>query len=68
MGDNLYADVGSHPSYTLRLEPLTMMAALATTTKHVGPGATASTTYGDPHGRPPAPSPHSTISAAAAPP
>jgi len=48
MGDNLYADVGSHPSYTLRLEPLTMMAALATTTKHVGLGATASTTYGDP--------------------
>ncbi len=48
MGDNLYADVGSHPSYTLRLEPLTMMAALATTTRHVGLGATASTTYGDP--------------------
>lgn len=48
MGDNLYADPGSHPSYTLRLEPLTMMAALATTTKHIGLGATASTTYGDP--------------------
>ena len=30
MGDNLYADAGAHPSYTLRLEPLTMMAALAT--------------------------------------
>jgi FMN-dependent oxidoreductase (nitrilotriacetate monooxygenase family) len=48
MGDNLYADPGAHPSYTLRLEPLTMMAALATTTKHIGLGATASTTYGDP--------------------
>lgn len=48
MGDNLYADPGSHPSYTLRLEPLTMMAALATMTKHIGLGATASTTYGDP--------------------
>jgi len=48
MGDNLYADPDSHPSYTLRLEPLTMMAALATTTKHIGLGATASTTYGDP--------------------
>jgi len=48
MGDNLYADPGSHPSYTLRLEPLTMMAALATTTRHIGLGATASTTYGDP--------------------
>jgi FMN-dependent oxidoreductase (nitrilotriacetate monooxygenase family) len=48
MGDNLYADPGAHPSYTLRLEPLTMMAALATTTRHIGLGATASTTYGDP--------------------
>jgi FMN-dependent oxidoreductase (nitrilotriacetate monooxygenase family) len=48
MGDNLYADPGAHPSYTLRLEPLTMMAALATTTRRVGFGATASTTYGDP--------------------
>ncbi|CAN5203779.1 LLM class flavin-dependent oxidoreductase [soil metagenome] len=48
MGDNLYADPGAHPSYTLRLEPLTMMAALAATTTHIGLGATASTTYGDP--------------------
>ena len=48
MGDNLYADPGAHPSYTLRLEPLTMMAALATTTNHIGLGATVSTTYGDP--------------------
>ena len=48
MGDNLYADPGAHPSYTLRLEPLTMMAALATATRHIGLGATASTTYGDP--------------------
>jgi FMN-dependent oxidoreductase (nitrilotriacetate monooxygenase family) len=48
MGDNLYADPQSHPSYTLRLEPLTMLAALAMTTTHVGLGATSSTTYGDP--------------------
>lgn len=48
MGDNLYADPGAHPSYTLRLEPLTMMAALAVTTSRIGLGATASTTYGDP--------------------
>src|SRR5439155_18195614 len=48
MGDNLYADPGAHPSYTLRLEPLTMMAALATTTSRIGLGATSSTTYGDP--------------------
>ena len=48
MGDNLYADPTTHPSYTLRLEPLTMMAALAMSTRHIGLGATASTTYSDP--------------------
>jgi FMN-dependent oxidoreductase (nitrilotriacetate monooxygenase family) len=48
MGDNLYADPAAHPSYTLRLEPLTMMAALAITTSRIGLGATSSTTYGDP--------------------
>jgi FMN-dependent oxidoreductase (nitrilotriacetate monooxygenase family) len=48
MGDNLYADPAAHPSYTVRLEPLTMLAALAVTTTHVGLGATASTTYAEP--------------------
>jgi FMN-dependent oxidoreductase (nitrilotriacetate monooxygenase family) len=48
MGDNLYADPGAHPSYTVRLEPLTMMAAIAGSTQHIGLGATSSTTYGDP--------------------
>ncbi len=48
MGDNLYADPGAHPSYTVRLEPLTMLAALAMVTKHIGLGATVATTYSDP--------------------
>jgi FMN-dependent oxidoreductase (nitrilotriacetate monooxygenase family) len=48
MGDNLYADAAAHPSYTVRLEPLTMLAALATSTSRVGLGATVSTTYSDP--------------------
>src|SRR5262249_41641872 len=48
MGYNLYPDPGPHPSYTVRLEPLTMLAALAVGTTHVGLGATVSTTYGDP--------------------
>ncbi|SFU21773.1 LLM class flavin-dependent oxidoreductase [Mesorhizobium sp. YR577] len=48
MGDNLNADPGAHPSYTARLEPLTLLAAIAGATKHIGLGATASTTYGDP--------------------
>jgi FMN-dependent oxidoreductase (nitrilotriacetate monooxygenase family) len=48
MGDNLYADASAHPSYTLRLEPMTMLAALATSTSRIGLGATVSTTYSDP--------------------
>jgi FMN-dependent oxidoreductase (nitrilotriacetate monooxygenase family) len=48
MGDNLYGDPAAHPSYTSRLEPLTMLAAVATGTSHIGLGATASTTYSDP--------------------
>jgi FMN-dependent oxidoreductase (nitrilotriacetate monooxygenase family) len=48
VGDGLAANLGSHPSYTVRLEPLTMLAAVAATTTHVGLGATMSTTYSDP--------------------
>lgn len=48
MGDNLYADPATHPSYTVRLELLTMLAAIAATTRRIGLGATMSTTYSDP--------------------
>ena len=48
MGDNLHGDPTSHPSYTLRLEPLTMLAALAMSTTRLGLGATVSTTYSEP--------------------
>src|SRR5260221_11234735 len=48
MGDNLYADAAAHPSYTLRLEPLTMVAALAPPPGQTGIGATVSPTYSDP--------------------
>lgn len=48
MGDNLNADPGAHPSYTARLEPLTLLAAVAGATRHIGFGATVSTTYSDP--------------------
>jgi FMN-dependent oxidoreductase (nitrilotriacetate monooxygenase family) len=48
MGDNLNADPAAHPSYTARLEPLTLLAAIAGATKHIGLGATVSTTYSDP--------------------
>ncbi len=48
MGDNLNADPAAHPSYTVRLEPLTLLAAVATVTSRIGLGATVSTTYSDP--------------------
>ena len=48
VGDGLAANLTNHPSYTVRLEPLTMLAALAMVTQHVGLGATMSTTYSDP--------------------
>lgn len=48
MGDNLNADLKGHPSYAMRFEPLTMLAALSTSTRHIGLGATVSTTYCDP--------------------
>ena len=48
IGDGLAANLASHPSYTVRLEPLTMLAAIAMSTRHVGLGATMSTTYSDP--------------------
>ncbi|GGF61287.1 monooxygenase [Azorhizobium oxalatiphilum] len=48
MGDNLNADPGAHPSYTARLEPLTLLSAVAMATSHIGLAATVSTTYSDP--------------------
>lgn len=49
MGDNLNADPAAHPSYTSRLEPLTLLSAIAGSTTHIGLAATVSTTYSDPY-------------------
>jgi FMN-dependent oxidoreductase (nitrilotriacetate monooxygenase family) len=38
-----------HPSVMVRLEPLTLLAALAVKTTHIGLAATASSTYSDPY-------------------
>ena len=46
LGDGLAANLRNHPSYTCRLEPLTLLSALAMTTTHVGLAATMSTTVG----------------------
>ncbi len=48
LGDGLAANRNHHPSFTVRLDPLLTLAALAATTTHVGLGGTASTTYSHP--------------------
>ncbi|MBR0655871.1 LLM class flavin-dependent oxidoreductase [Roseomonas arctica] len=49
LGDGLAAKMGDHPSFLVRFEPITMLAALAASTTHLGLGATASTTYAEPY-------------------
>jgi len=39
---------GDHPSFVSRFEPTTLIAALSAVTRHIGLGATVSTTFGEP--------------------
>jgi FMN-dependent oxidoreductase (nitrilotriacetate monooxygenase family) len=48
LGDGLSASAKTPPSMLARLEPLTLLSAVAVQTKHIGLAATASTTYGQP--------------------
>ncbi|MGK9232019.1 LLM class flavin-dependent oxidoreductase [Inquilinus limosus] len=48
LADGLTTGRDAHPSWVVRFEPLTLLAALAMTTTRIGLAATASTTYGDP--------------------
>ena len=47
-GDGLYISEKSHPNFLNRFEPLTLLAALAMDTTHIGLAATLSSTYSDP--------------------
>ena len=47
-GDGLYISEKSHPNFLNRFEPLTLLAALAMETTHIGLAATLSTSYSDP--------------------
>ncbi|WP_265548197.1 LLM class flavin-dependent oxidoreductase [Roseomonas mucosa] len=49
LADGLTSGADAHPSTVVRFEPLTLLAALAMTTSHIGLAATASTTYGEPY-------------------
>ena len=48
-GDGLYISEKSHPNFLNRFEPLTLLAALAMVTTHIGLAATLSTTYTEPY-------------------
>ncbi|SFJ77180.1 LLM class flavin-dependent oxidoreductase [Thermoflavimicrobium dichotomicum] len=48
IGDGLYISEKSHPNFLNRFEPLTLLAALAGETSHIGLVATLSTTYSEP--------------------
>ncbi len=48
-GDGLYISEKSHPNFLNRFEPLTLLAALAMVTSHIGLAATLSTSYSDPY-------------------
>lgn len=49
LADAVNAAPGMHPSVLVRLEPITLLSALAMCTTHVGLAATASTTYTEPY-------------------
>src|SRR5262245_20953043 len=49
VSDGLVMDPGDHPSFLCRFEPTTLIAALSTSTRQVGLGATVSTTFGEPY-------------------
>ena len=48
ISDSVVMDPGDHPSFINRFEPMTLLAALSMTTRHVGLGATVSTSFSEP--------------------
>ncbi|MCC6776758.1 MAG: LLM class flavin-dependent oxidoreductase [Hyphomicrobiales bacterium] len=48
ISDGLTMDPGDHPSFVSRFEPLTLLSALSMVTRHIGLGATVSTSFSDP--------------------
>jgi FMN-dependent oxidoreductase (nitrilotriacetate monooxygenase family) len=50
ISDGLYTrPVGDHPSFMTRFEPTTLVAALGAVTRHIGLGATVSTSFSEPY-------------------
>ncbi len=48
ISDSSVMDPGDHPSFVNRFEPMTLLAALSMVTRHVGLGATVSTSFNEP--------------------
>jgi FMN-dependent oxidoreductase (nitrilotriacetate monooxygenase family) len=48
VSDSLAMDAGDHPSFVSRFEPTTLIGALSAVTRHIGLGATVSTSFGEP--------------------
>jgi FMN-dependent oxidoreductase (nitrilotriacetate monooxygenase family) len=42
-------DPGDHPSFLCRFEPTTLISVLSASTRHIGLGATVSTSFGEPY-------------------
>src|SRR5258708_15586395 len=48
ISDSAVMDPGDHPSFVNRFEPMTLLAALSVLTRHIGLGATVSTSFSEP--------------------
>lgn len=48
ISDGLVMEPGDHPSFLNRFEPLTLLSALSMVTRHIGLGATVSTSFNQP--------------------
>ena len=49
ISDGLVMDPGDHPSFLCRFEPTTLISVLSAFTRHIGLGATVSTSFGEPY-------------------
>jgi FMN-dependent oxidoreductase (nitrilotriacetate monooxygenase family) len=49
ISDSSAMDPGDHPSFLNRFEPMTLLSALAMVTRHIGLGATVSTSFNEPY-------------------
>lgn len=48
ISDSVAPDLGDHPSFITRFEPTALVGALSVTTRHIGLGATVSTSFSQP--------------------